>query len=276
MELHLLEHLHQLIRDRDPYLASEGHFYAQQYIHDQLAQWGDVTLQGFTHRGRTHYNLILDLPGQTVAPPILVGAHYDAVPGSPGADDNATGVAVLLELAQAWSTNPGRHPLRLVAFDLEEFGLIGSRAYAAELRRTKTSLRLMLSLEMLGYCTQAPHSQRYPAGLERFYPNQGNFLGLIGNWQTIPDMRHLRRAVMEHGQVGCEWLPVVLKGYSLPDTRRSDHAPFWDAGYRAILATDTANLRNPHYHQSSDRLDTLDLNFLAQVAMGLIAGLRSL
>jgi aminopeptidase YwaD len=276
MELRLLEHLHQLVRDRDPYLASAGHFYVQQYVREQLSQWGDVTVHSFSNRGQIHQNLILNLPGTITAPPILVGAHYDAVPGSPGADDNATGVAVLLELARAWAANPGRHPLRLVAFDLEEFGLLGSRAYATELRQAKQPLRLMLSLEMLGYSSSKPNSQRYPVGLERFYPTQGNFLGLIGNWPTILEMRHLKRAVIDHGQIGCEWLPVVLNGQSIPDTRRSDHAPFWDAGYRAILVTDTANLRNPHYHQPSDRLETLDLDFLTRVAVGLIAGLRSL
>jgi aminopeptidase YwaD len=276
MDLRLLEHLHQLVRDRDPYFASAGHFYVQQYVREQLSNWGDVTVHSFSSRGQTHHNFVLDLPGTITAPPILVGAHYDAVPGSPGADDNATGVAVLLELARAWSAMPGRYPLRLVAFDLEEFGLQGSRAYATELRQAKVPLRLMLSLEMLGYSTSLPNSQRYPAGLERFYPKQGNFLGLIGNWQALLEMRHLKRAVIDQGQIGCEWLPVVFKGQSIPDTRRSDHAPFWDAGYRAILVTDTANLRNPHYHQPSDRLETLDLDFLKQVAIGLIAGLRSL
>lgn len=275
----LQAHLVQLIRDRDPYLSSEGHFYVQQYIREQLAQWGTVETHEFVCDGRQHQNLILNLPGRiakTAELPILIGAHYDAVPGSPGADDNATGVAGLLELARGFATDPPLHPVRLVAFDLEERGLIGSRAYATQLRQQGQHLRLMLSLEMLGYCDRTPGSQRYPSGLERFYPDQGDFIGLIGNWQTIPDLVRLSRYIRQVGQVSCQWLPAGSRGQIVPATRASDHAPFWDQGYRAMMVTDTAFLRNPHYHQSSDRLETLDLDFLAGVCWGLIHGLRQL
>jgi Zn-dependent M28 family amino/carboxypeptidase len=278
--LHLKEnlqrHLEQVVRDRDPYFATEGYFYVQQYIRQQLAQWGTVTTDAFTDRGRTHQNLILDLPGrspQSTKPPILIGAHYDAVLGTPGADDNATGIAALLELARFFSANPARYPLRFVAFDLEEFGLQGSRHYAEALKQQGQPLRLMLSLEMLGYCDRTPHSQRYPAGLERFYPNQGNFIGLIGDWRTIPDLMRLTRSIRQAGDVLAQWMPAINRGLALPDTRRSDHAPFWDQGYRAVMVTDTAHLRNPHYHQASDRLETLDLDFLTGVCRGLAQGI---
>lgn len=273
----LQTHLHQLIRDRHPYLASAGHFFVKQYIRQQFAQWGEVEIYEFEFQQKCHQNLILNLPGQSVRQraPILIGAHFDAVPGSPGADDNATGVAVLLELARLFAAEPAPCPIRLVAFDLEEMGLTGSDRYAAHLHQQNQPLRLMLSLEMLGYCDRTPNSQRYPAGLARFYPNQGDFIGLIGNLKTIPDLIRLSRSIRQVG-VPCEWLPAGNRGMMVPDTRRSDHAPFWDRGYRALMVTDTANLRNPHYHKESDRLETLDLDFLTGVCQGLNYGLRQL
>ena len=278
---HLHTHLTQLVRERDPYLATAGHFFVQHYIRQQLEQWGTVEIHEFQVRGRTHQNLILDLraaDGGKQKPPILIGAHYDAVPGTPGADDNATGVAALLELARAFTAEPARYPVRLVAFDLEEYGLKGSSGaseYAAQLRQQQQPLRLMISLEMLGYCDSAPGSQRYPAGLERFYPNRGDFIALIGNLPTIPDMIRLGRSIRTSG-VPSEWLPTFNKGLIVPQTRLSDHAHFWDQGYRAMMVTDTAFLRNPHYHKASDRLETLDLDFLTGVCRGLEVGIRRL
>lgn len=270
-------HLTQIVRDRDPYLAAAGHFYVQQYIRQQLEQWGTVETHEFQVRGKTHQNLILNLPSLSKGglPAILIGAHYDAVPGTPGADDNATGVAVLLELAKAFAAEPTKYPVRLIAFDMEEYGMLGSQQYADELRQQGQPLRLMLSLEMLGYCDPSPGSQRYPAGLERFYPNRGDFIGLIGNLPTIPDLIHLSRNIRKAGTPS-EWLPVPNRGLIVPQTRLSDHSPFWDRGYRAMMVTDTSFMRNPHYHQASDRIDTLDLDFLTGVCRGLTSGIRSL
>lgn len=278
----LLTHLTEIARERDPYLATAGHFYVQQYIGGQLAQWGPVEIHEFKIKARTHQNLILNLPAQvngrrdrTCKPPILIGAHYDAVPGTPGADDNATGVAVLLELARAFASQPAAHPIRLIAFDLEEYGLLGSADYAEALLQLKEPIRLMLSLEMLGYCRQEPNSQQYPAGLQYLYPNQGNFIGFIGNLATMPDLLRLTGAMRQTG-VPSQWLPAGKRGMIVRATRLSDHAPFWDRGYRAIMVTDTAFLRNPNYHKPSDRIDTLDLNFLTGVCEGLIQGIRRL
>jgi Zn-dependent M28 family amino/carboxypeptidase len=285
----LLAHLHQIVRERSPYLSTGGHFYVQQYVQQQLSQWGTVEIHKFQVGGETYQNLILNLPAAggmrheitsrkntSKQAPILIGAHYDAVPGSPGADDNATGVAVLLELARAFAEQPISHPVRLVAFDMEEYGLLGGAAYATELWQQKQKLRLMLSLEMLGYSNDAPGSQHYPVPLLKWlYPDRGNFLALIGNAIAIPDLLRLSRKIRKDG-VPCEWLPVPNRGSILPDTRRSDHAPFWDRGYRAVLVTDTANLRNPHYHQNSDRIDTLNLDFLTGVCDGLIRSISCL
>ena len=300
----LHSHLIQIVRDRNPYLASEGHFYAQQYIREQLAQWGTVEIDDFSVRGRIHHNLILDLPPLSPPlgkggkqeespqasggkqdnlgiekrikkrlPPIVIGAHYDTVPGSPGADDNATGVAVLLELARDIASRPLKYPVQLVAFDMEEYGYLGSSHHAAKYKQQQESIRLMISLEMLGYCNHNPNSQSYPAGLKYFYPNSGNFIALIGTLRTVPDLIKLSGKIRKSGQP-CEWLPVPNRGLIVPDTRRSDHVPFWDNGYPAIMVTDTANMRNPHYHRESDRIETLDLDFLAGVCQGLVEAIR--
>ena len=274
----LHSHLIQIIRDRNPYLASAGHFYVQQYIREQLGQWGTVEIDDFAVRGRIHHNFTLDLPPSEKASkqgllPIIIGAHYDTVPGTPGADDNATGVAVLLELARAIALQPLKYPVQLVAFDMEEAGCWGSKHHAAKYKQQQQSIRLMISLEMLGYCDRTPNSQSYPAGLKYFYPNIGNFIALIGNLRTVRDMIALSGNIRKSGQA-CEWLPVPNRGLIVPDTRRSDHAPFWDNGYPAIMVTDTANMRNPHYHQPSDKIETLDLDFLAGVCRGLVEAIR--
>ena len=272
----LVAHLNEVIRERDPYIASQGHYYVRHYIREQLDKYGAASVMAFSAQGRTHYNICLDLPGQQEAlTPVIVGAHYDTVPGCPGADDNATGIAVLLELARLFSAQPPRRPIRLVAFDLEEYGLVGSRAYVKALKGQP--IYLMLSLEMLGYCaSQSSPGQTYPvAGMEYIYPKTGDFIALIGNWQTIPMLWRFNRAFSGAG-VGCACLPMVNYGRPLPATRRSDHAPFWDEGYNAIMVTDTADLRNPHYHRATDTLDTLNLDFLTRVCLGLGQGISQL
>ncbi|WP_299407470.1 M28 family peptidase [Acaryochloris sp. IP29b_bin.148] len=270
-------HLAHLVRERDPYLATEGHFYAKTYIAQELSQFGTVHKHPFQtlkkYANSIHENLILSLPGTQPLPPILIGAHFDTVPGSPGADDNASGLVVLLELARYFYHHPARYPLQIIAFDLEEYGCLGSQAYAQDLKRNQTRITTMMSLEMLGYTDQTPHSQNYPAGLEYLYPSTGNFIALLGNLRSIPTMFKLSHHLKQQG-APCEWLPVPFRGTILPDTRRSDHASFWDQGYAALMVTDTANLRNPHYHQPSDTLDTLDLDFLEAVYRGLVQALR--
>jgi Zn-dependent M28 family amino/carboxypeptidase len=277
MKDRLHDHLNQIVRERDPYLASAGHFFVRQYIREQFQLWGEVETHEFRIRDNVHQNLILNLPSlnKKNAPPILIGAHYDAVPGTPGADDNASGVAALLELAKAFAAQPPKSPVRLVAFDLEEYGLLGSVAYAEHLKQNKQPLRLMLSLEMLGYCDRALNTQRYPAGLQYIYPNRGDFIALVGNLTTLIDLFRLKRNLRRAG-TPCEVLPVPQQGKMVRPTRLSDHSPFWDRGYRAIMVTDTAFMRNPHYHQTSDRLETLDLDFLTGVCQGLIDGIGKL
>ncbi len=273
----LHSHLQALAGPRDPYLSSGRHWLSQEYIRAQLGRWGDVTAQGFVVQGREYFNWCSATLGtQPERSPILVGAHYDTVPGSPGADDNASGVAVLLALAELMSANPPRRTIHWVAFDLEEYGLVGSTACAQSWQAAGQAIHLMLSLEMLGYFSAQPQSQRYPLDvLSRLYPSTGDFIALIGNGSTLTKMRHLKQH-LKQAEAPCQWLPVINKGKQIPATRRSDHAPFWDAGYPAILVTDTADLRNPHYHTASDRTETLDVSIMGKITQGLAAGLRRL
>ena len=273
----LLEYLEKLVIERNPYYASAGHLFAREYIRSHFAKFGEVVTHEFEVNGNKHQNLILHIDAANSSrerSPIIIGAHYDTVAGCVGADDNGSGVAVLLELAEYLSINSLKYPVQLIAFDMEEYGLCGSAAYVQKLKQDKQKLRLMISLEMLGYCDRNPNSQRYPKGLDKFYPNTGDFIGLIGSIPTIPDLIHLQHHIKS--TVPCEWLPAGWRGLVVPDTRRSDHAPFWDAGYKALMVTDTANMRNPHYHKSSDRLETLDMEFLTNVCQGLISGITNL
>jgi aminopeptidase YwaD len=263
LQQRLHSHLTQIVRERDPYLASGGHFLVREYIRKSLGQYGEVKNHEFKFQGKINQNLILklDSASESNLPPILIGAHYDAVPGTPGADDNATGVAVLLELAEVFAVNPLKYPVWLVAFDLEEYGLLGSTAYAQYLQENQQKLRLMLSLEMLGYCDRTANSQVYPDLIKPFYPNTGDFIALVGNFAAFADLIRLSRQMKRHG-TPCQILPDPTSGKLVPITGFSDHFPFW--------------LRNPHYHKPSDTIDTLNLDFLTNVCRSLIAALSTI
>jgi Zn-dependent M28 family amino/carboxypeptidase len=240
---------------------------------ERLQEFGEVEQHPFQEGADAGVNLILRLPGEHPdLEPMLVAAHYDGPLGSPGADDNASAVVALLELARRWSAEPPRRPVWLVAFDQEEQGLLGSRAMAQQLRAAGQRLHLMVSLEMLAFTSA---TQRYPhTAMGWIYGSRGDFIALVSNLGAIPLLPGLARKVGRH--VTTKVLPVPLRGRSLPDTRRSDHSPFWDQGFNALMVTDTSFLRKPHYHQPSDGLHTLDLPFLTAVCEGLHAGLDSL
>lgn len=191
----------------------------------------------------------------------ILGAHYDVVPGSPGADDNATGVAALLEIARIIKSPR----LQFVAFNLEEQGLLGSAHFV---RHLKTPVAGMVSLEMLGYKSDTPGSQQLPAGLADRYPSTGNFIGIVGNERSRSLLEIFLPAMKSVEGLPVESLVVSGNGESIEPTRFSDHAPFWDAGHAALMITDTSWFRNPHYHQPTDTIETLDLDFLARVTEG--------
>ena len=204
-------------------------------------------------------------------PRFIVGAHVDSVPGSPGADDNASAVAALLELArllpERFPANP-RLNLELVAFDLEECGMLGGEEHLHRLQSQNADLRGMVSLEMIGYCDERPGSQSLPRTLVGLYPHVGNFIGLIGNQNSVRLLSEFRTGMQRVPRLPVESLLVPDNGNMLQATRLSDHSPFWDAGYAALMVTDTSFLRNPHYHLASDTPETLDMDFLARVTQG--------
>ena len=266
----LLADLQQLVRPRHARWDELGLMSVRSFVLDELQVHGEVEQHHFGEGADAGVNLILRLPGQRPElAPVLVAAHYDGPLGSPGADDNASGVAALLELARRWAQTPPKRPVWLVAFDQEEWGMVGSAALARELKSSGQRLHLMLSLEMLGYTAE---EQNYPLeAMKALYGSRGDFIALVANTGAAALLPGLSRGMGAH--VKTKVLPVPFKGRQLPDVRLSDHSPFWDEGYNAVMVTDTSFMRNPHYHQPSDTIETLDLPFLQAVIDGLDAAI---
>ena len=273
LQSQLLHHLEAVARPRHLHWNRLGLLAVRSYVQGVLAALGAVEEHRFQQGSGEGINLILRLPGRNPdLPPLLVGAHYDGPLESVGADDNASGIAALLLLADRWAADPPRRPVWLVAFDQEEWGMLGSTTLAAELRQAGQRLQLMVSLEMLGYTAG---KQDYPIpAMRHVYGDRGDFIAVIGNTGAVRFLPGLALRMGKH--VSTKVLPVPNAGRSLPDVRLSDHSPFWDAGYDAVMVTDTSFMRNPNYHLMSDTIDTLDLAFLASVTEGLDAALRAL
>jgi hypothetical protein len=210
----------------------------------------------------------------------LIGAHYDSVTGTVGADDNASAVAVLLETARELRAVASDQSLNLrvtfAAFALEEppvYGtrFMGSRVYAAKAKREKLSLDGMICLEMVGYTCLEPGCQHYPFPLRFFdYPKVGDFIGIVGNFGSKSFSRKLVKSLQRNPGLPVVSLSVPLNGWILPSVRLSDHASFWDKGFPAVMVTDSAFFRNPHYHLPSDTMDKLDLDFMAELVKSLV------
>ena len=282
----ILRHLQSLVGERHPHSAPHALTHAAEYLAARLAEYGWATSgQPFRALGKSYFNILgvkwpPGRPAKDGPAPLLIGAHYDTVVGSPGADDNASGLAVLLEAADRLRHLVVARPVWLAAFCLEEHGLLGSRAFISGLKQTVQPVDGAIVLECVGYASRDAGSQRTPPGVPISLPSIGNFLGIVGN-EASRDLlaaveRNARRVAPNTPTIA---LAVPGRGESLPDVRRSDHAAFWDEGYRAVMLTDTANFRNPHYHQPSDTLDTLDLDFLegvSEIVVGCIEDLAGL
>ena len=228
-------------------------------------------------------NVEASVPGAGAdAPLVLFSAHYDSVAGTPGADDNGSGVVVLLELARRLSGGGYPHELRLIFFDAEEPGLVGSGAYAQALSEADAHRLIgLVNLETMGYTDRKPGSQHMPPGTSLIFDpgDRGDFLLCLGTLtsgalaKVVSDGLDKEQSPSFRAEV---FSYIEFGGLEFPDTRRSDHANFWDRGFAALLITDTANLRSPHYHTPTDTLETLDLPFLAAGARGLERGARVL
>lgn len=215
-------------------------------------------------------NIEAVLPGSTEPEKILVvGAHYDTVPGTPGADDNASGVAALLELARLFAGKPLPFTLRLVAFTNEEtynYQTMGSYVYAESCHKAGDKIIGMYSLEMLGSFSDTEGSQNYPFPFRLFYPSKGNFVAFVGNTASSSFLRRsveLFRAQCKFPAHGCAAPSWVS------DASRSDHLPFWKFNFPAVMITDTSNFRYLHYHGAEDTIDKLDLERMARIVAGL-------
>ena len=240
----------------------------------------EVTHQPVPSRQTTLTNIIAAAPGSVDRnrPLLVVGAHYDTVSRSPGADDNASGVAGLLELAGLLGDNPPAG-LRLVAFCPEEppayrTNKMGSYVYARSLKDAGTEVGGMICLEMIGYFSDRPKSQSYPLPfMDLVYPDKGNFIAMVGNIGSALLTRRVKKVFAGATDLPIESLnaPSIVMGIDF-----SDHWSFNKMGFPALMITDTAFYRNPHYHQPSDLPATLDYPKMAKVVDGLAAAVRSL
>ncbi len=263
------------------------------YIISQLKKFGwKPQLQNFSEG----INVFAQRQGtDKTAKAILVGAHYDSVAVSPGADDNASGVAVVLEIARLLGSRPTPRTLQLAFFDKEEAGLLGSQAFTAKPANLK-NLDGVIILDMVGYACYTAGCQKYPANLPITPPsNKGDFLAVVGDTENLPLLQAFersnsdivkkentgirRKTDVENSSINLSasttlppifTLPVPLKGLLTPDTLRSDHAPFWLQGVGAVLVTDTANLRSSHYHQPSDLPSNIERSFFTSAAQAVV------
>jgi hypothetical protein len=254
---------------------------AADFIENSFSRAGLRTRRdSYDMRGQACHNIEAEIPGRPQGaavsgqPPsiIVIGAHYDSVFGSPGANDNGTGVAATLALAQRFAGRKPEHTLRFVAFVNEEppyflSDEMGSFIYAGRCKARGDKISGMISLETIGYFSDAPHSQTYPSpGLGFFYPKVGNFIGFVSNVHSRALLRRVVGLFRKHAKIPSEGaaLPAFIPGVSW-----SDQWSFWRQGYPGIMVTDTAPFRYPHYHSSSDTADKLDYDRFTLVVSGM-------
>ena len=237
---------------------------AADYIATSMSQSGGrIILQDFTVRGSNYRNVVARF-GPATGPVFVIGAHYDAFGELPAADDNASGVAGLLELGRLLGNVPPKVRIDLVAYCLEEppfYGStdMGSAVHARSLEDSHESVLGMASLEMIGYF--APEQNWNNPLLEAVYPNRGDFIMVVGRWHDRTLVRYLQKSMR-----GASTIPVrSLVTLGLPDVDASDHRNYWRSGARAVLVTDTAFIRNPNYHTKDDLPSTLNYDKMARV-----------
>ena len=249
---------------------------AADYIAEQFQSFGLKTrnhwFEAFGHRNR---NIIASFPNRSrpgKEPALIVGAHYDSVSGSPGADDNASGVAVMLETARLIRNLNISKPILFIAFAQEEQHCLGSTLYAIKTQKAGEKIEGVIVLECVGYASDQPRSQQTMRWIPMPIPDVANFLGVVGNTEAKVLKEGFEKAATRY----VPDLPVISflvpdAGHGFPDSRRSDHSPFWDAGYPALMVTDTANFRNPHYHQPGDQTNTLNFSYMIKVTRAVVA-----
>ena len=266
----LKRHVENIHFDRSPYegypkLEQAAHYIAGEFLGVGL----DVKEDRFQWEGKTYKNIVAEKRGRTSPERVFIlGAHYDTVPGSPGADDNASAIAVLLEIARNIQSVSLEGTVRLIAFTLEEYGYIGSSHYVESLKKGKEEILGMISLEMVGFT--GPR-QDYPPYLDpKYYPNVGDFIAIVGNERSQKLLEKVCRSFKTQiPELPLEILMAPGDGEKMEEVRLSDHVTFWDEGFSALLVTDTSFMRNPNYHLPSDKIETLNFEFMRRVAIGI-------
>lgn len=256
---------------------------AAQYIESIFKQIGyivsDQSYEVTEYRNFTVKNVIAELPGTSHADEIIiVGAHYDTVVGSPGADDNASGIAAILEIARLLKSSTFKRTVRFIAFVNEEppyfyTDQMGSLRYARFVKQKNENIVAMLSLESIGFYSTKKNSQHYPLPFGFFYPNTGDFIGFVSNLSSRALIRFVMTSFRQYSQFPSEG---VAAPSWIPGVSWSDQWSFWKQGYQALMVTGTALYRNPHYHMGSDIPETIDYLRTACVVSGLIAVLKNL
>lgn len=244
-----------------------------EYIEQQFKKYNyKVQSQSFKVTGNTVRNIVAELPGKTVPSEIIViGAHYDSVTGSPGANDNGSGVAAMLEIAGLLASQELARTIRFIGFVNEEPPFtftsdMGSYNAANQSYSNKENIIAMFSLETIGYYSDEARSQFYPVPLSLFYPDTGNFIGFVSNINSRALLRQSVKAFRKHASLPSEGLagPNWIGAINL-----SDHWSYWRQGYQALMVTDTAMFRYPYYHTSNDTKDKIDYHRLTKVTTGL-------
>jgi hypothetical protein len=254
---------------------------AADYIHSELAKLGcPVQEQKYRVEGHEYRNIIASF-GPATAERIIVGAHYDVCGDQPGADDNASAVAGLLETARLLHAQAPtlKHRIDFVAFSLEEppfFATkhMGSAVHAQSLHEAKVPVRAMICYEMIGYFRDEPGSQRFPdPALAKLYPSTGNFITVVGQLGQEAFTQQMKTLMQAHSTID-------VQSINLPANQSlaglSDHRNYWHHGYQAVMINDTSFLRNPNYHQATDTIDTLDFRRMAEVVNGVYGALLAL
>ncbi|MBD0305147.1 MAG: M20/M25/M40 family metallo-hydrolase [Nitrospiraceae bacterium] len=275
----LKAHLQTIVGDRHPHSAPAKLRQIETHLIAKFRGFGlNTTLHPFKALSGTYRNVVASFPISSKYTqrendvPLIIAAHYDTVPHCPGADDNGSGLAVMLEVAQSLAEMSSDGNVRFIAFCLEEENLLGSLAYAAHLKQTHQMIRGAIVLECVGFTSLRDGSQQKPPGVPIAVPTTGDFLAVIGNTASSKLVAGFEAVAKKHVP-DLKTVPLVVpgNGEKLPDTRRSDHAAFWHYGYPAIMLTDTANFRNPNYHRPTDSIDTLDFAFMSKVAAAVAA-----
>lgn len=239
----------------------------------------EVNAQNFSVQNVPCRNLVVEIAGQSKPDEIVVvGAHYDTVSWAPGANDNGSAVATLLELSRLFSAQATGRTVRFVAFTNEEppffkTSAMGSLVYAKACRERKENIVAMVCLETIGYYRDEPKTQKYPVPFSFFYPNTGNFVAVVGNLSSKPLVKSFTRHFMEESDFPIEC--VATFGF-ITGIDWSDQWSFWQFGYPAIMITDTALFRYPYYHTSEDTSDKIDFHSLARLTHGLYGALSTM